>query len=462
MNPSLHTVILAAGKGTRMRSQLPKVLHQVGGAPMLEYVLRTAGHLDPQTMIVVLGHMAQRVSPILMRWNMVVPVVQEPQLGTAHALLQAEHALGSATGTLLLLPGDVPLLWSSTLKRLLEHHTATAAAATVLTARLADATGYGRIVRHEGRIARIVEHRDASPAERLIDEVNTSIYAFALEGLFPALHRVASDNAQGEYYLTDLIGLFRAEGRRVETFTSDDASEVRGINSRAELAEVNALIRDRRTAELLANGVTLVDPRSVWLGPDVEVDEDTLLHPNVYLEGRTRIGGRCEIQAGVRIIDSTLESDVLIQNYCVIRQSTIGQGAIVGPFAHIRPDSRVEAGAHVGNFVELKKTRLGRGSKANHLAYLGDATIGANVNVGAGTITCNYDGEKKHRTTIEDGVFVGSNSQLIAPVTIGAGAYVAAGSTITQDVPPGALAIARGRQENKPDWMQKRKAVKQS
>jgi bifunctional UDP-N-acetylglucosamine pyrophosphorylase/glucosamine-1-phosphate N-acetyltransferase len=278
--------------------------------------------------------------------------------------------------------------------------------------------------------------------------------------LFENLRRIGSANAQGEYYLPDLVGIVQGQGQIVEAMPAPDPREVLGVNSRQELAEISALLRTRRNAELMEAGVTVIDPATTWVGPDVTIGEDTILHPNVFLEGSTRVGSRCEINAGVRIIDSTLGDGVLVNNFCVIRQSTIESGAEIGPFAQLRPLSHVEEQAHVGNFVELKKTRLGRGSKANHLTYLGDATIGEKVNVGAGTITCNYDGVAKHPTVIEDGAFIGSDTQLIAPVRVGKGAYVAAGSSITEDVPAEALAIGRGKQVNKPGWVRERKPRK--
>jgi bifunctional UDP-N-acetylglucosamine pyrophosphorylase/glucosamine-1-phosphate N-acetyltransferase len=459
MSEPLHIVVLAAGKGTRMKSELPKVLHAVGGAPMVAHVLKATGGLGPDSTTVVVGHMAERVASAVAGPG-IQTVPQEPQRGTAHALLQTEPLLSTATGTLVLVYGDVPLLTTATLRRLVDHHRTATAAATVLTAHVPSPFGYGRIVRDEGRIARIVEEKDATPAERAITEINSGIYAFDLSTLFPALHRITPQNAQGEYYLTDLVGILRADGRVVETLCLETADELRGINSRAELAEMHAIMRDARNAALMASGVTLLDPATTWVGADVEVGQDTVLHPNVQLEGRTRIGARCEIQAGVRIVDSMVADGVIVQNYCVIRESTVDADVNMGPFSHLRPGSHLGQGAHVGNFVELKKARMGAGAKAGHLAYLGDATIGANVNIGAGTITCNYDGEKKHQTVIGDGAFIGSDSQLVAPVTVGAGAYVAAGSSITQDVPDGALAIARSRQETKPGWAEKRKAAR--
>ena len=320
-----------------------------------------------------------------------------------------------------------------------------------------DPSGYGRVERSGGRISAIVEHKDASPDQRAIREINSGIYAFDLAPLFDALRQVGSANAQAEYYLPDLVRIYRARGLPVETVTVDDPGEILGVNSRKELAQVAQALRTARNDELMASGVTLVDPATAYIGPEVTIGQDTVIHPNVYLEGRTTIGARCEIQCGVRIVNSTLADGVFINSYCVIRDSQVDSGADVGPFSHIRPQSHVGEDTHVGAFVELKKTRLGRGTKAGHLAYLGDANVGENVNVGAGAITVNYDGRKKSTTTIEDEAFVGSDSQLIAPVTIGKGAYVAAGSAITEDVPPGALAIGRGRQVNKPGWVEKNK-----
>jgi bifunctional UDP-N-acetylglucosamine pyrophosphorylase/glucosamine-1-phosphate N-acetyltransferase len=453
----LHIVVLAAGKGTRMKSELPKVAHHSVGLPLIEHVLRTAAALHPASITIVIGHQAPLVRACLAHRASVDFVVQEPQLGTGHALLQAEPLLGGKRGTLLLLSGDVPLLRSETLGALVAHHERHQAAATVITAILASPDGYGRIVREAGRITAIVEHRDATPAERSIHEVNSSIYAFDLGPLFGTLRRIGSANSQGEYYLPDLVKIYRAQGLPVETLTVQDPREALGVNSRKELAEVSDILKIRKNDELMAAGVTLVDPSAIWIGPDVTVGCDTIIHPGVHLEGRTAIGSNCIIHAGVRLVDTVVGDRVVINNFCLIVESSIGSDARVGPFAHIRPQSNVEPEAHVGNFVELKKTRLGRGSKANHLTYLGDATIGENVNVGAGTITCNYDGVAKHPTVIDDGAFIGSDTQLIAPVRVGKGAYVAAGSTITEDVPAESMAIARGRQVNKEGWAAGRK-----
>jgi len=438
-----------------MKSAMPKVLHPVAGRRMLDHVLAAAGSLNPASVIVVVGHEGDRVREAYAGGRARF-VAQEPQLGTGHALLQAEPLLKTATGTVVLLSGDVPLLGASTLKRLLAQHQADAAAATVLTAIVDTPHGYGRIVREAGRIVRIVEERDASPDEQAIGEINSGIYALDLGPLFDAVRGIASQNAQGEYYLPDLVGIYRQRGLAVSTVSVSNPDEIRGINSRRELAEVGAIVRHTKNEELMAAGVTLVDPATTYIEPGVVVGADTVIHPNVYLEGRTVIGEGCEIHAGTRIVDSTIGDRVLIRNYCVITESSVAARAVLGPFAHLRPASHVLDGAHIGNFVELKKTTLGRGSKASHLTYLGDATIGDDVNIGAGTITCNFDGKTKNPTVIEDGAFIGSDSALVAPVTIGRGAYVAAGSTITEDVPANALGIARSRQVNKEAWVKKR------
>jgi bifunctional UDP-N-acetylglucosamine pyrophosphorylase/glucosamine-1-phosphate N-acetyltransferase len=420
-------------------------------------VLRAAAALDPASTVVVVGHGSELIEQRLGQRRGLQFARQEPQLGTGHALLQAEPSLRGKAGTLVLLSGDVPLLRPDTLRGLVAHHEAQQAAATVLTAILDDPAGYGRIVREGGRIASIVEDRDASAEERAIREINTGIYAFDLLPLFDSLREIGTDNAQGEYYLPDLVTVYRARGLPVETLTVDNAREVMGVNSRKELTEVAAILRNAKSEALMASGVTIVDPATTWIGPDVTIGADTIVHPGVYLEGRTSVGERSVIHSGVRIVDSEVGGGVTINNFCVIVESRIRDGARVGPFAHLRPLSDVGPDAHIGNFVELKKTVVGAGSKANHLAYLGDATIGERVNVGAGTITCNYDGVSKHPTIIEDGAFIGSDSQLIAPVRIGRGAYVGAGSSITEDVPPEALAIARGKQVTKEGWAGKRR-----
>ncbi|MEP6782206.1 MAG: bifunctional UDP-N-acetylglucosamine diphosphorylase/glucosamine-1-phosphate N-acetyltransferase GlmU, partial [Acidobacteriota bacterium] len=346
------------------------------------------------------------------------------------------------------------------LKALLDTHTQSNAAATVITANFARPFGYGRIVRTNGNISRIVEERDTSPTQKKITEINSGIYAFDLEPLFAALDSIGTANTQNEYYLPDLVAIYRKHKRVVTTWTIARADEIRGINSRTELAEVSSMVRQQKNEELMAAGVTLIDPATTYVDADVVVGADTVIYPCVFLEGSTRIGSACEIHSGTRIVNSTVGDRVCVKNHTVVTDSTVESGVSLGPFAHIRPGSIVGEDAHVGNFVELKKTTMGNGAKANHLAYLGDATIGAKSNVGAGTITCNYDGEKKHQAVIGAGVFVGSNSTLVAPVTLADGSYIAAGSAVTKDVPAGALAIGRSRQENKDGWVGKRKATK--
>jgi bifunctional UDP-N-acetylglucosamine pyrophosphorylase/glucosamine-1-phosphate N-acetyltransferase len=453
----LHMVVLAAGKGTRLRSAQPKVLHRVAGAPMIAHVLAGARALRPDSITVVVGHQSDAVTAALAEWQDLTFVVQEPQLGTGHALLTAANALVGAKGTLVLLSGDVPLLSPKTLQELVDHHRSTGAAATVLTAIVPAPYGYGRIVRSGEQIARIVEERDATPADREIREINSGIYALALDGLFEAVRSIGSENAQREYYLPDLVAIYRQLGRRVETVTVANVDEIRGINSRGELAEVSRIVRQQKNNELMAAGVTIEDPATTYIDGSVSVGSDTILHPGVSLEGRTTIGSGCEIHSGARIVDSRLGDRVTILNHCVITSAIVGNDASVGPFAHLRPAADIRDGARVGNFVELKNTVLGGGSKAMHLSYLGDATIGRHVNIGAGTITCNYDGQTKEQTIIEDGAFIGSDSQLIAPVTIKEGAYVGSGTTVRESVPAGALAVSAGKQRNLEHWVADRK-----
>jgi bifunctional UDP-N-acetylglucosamine pyrophosphorylase / glucosamine-1-phosphate N-acetyltransferase len=455
----VHVVVLAAGMGTRMKSSLPKVLHPVGGAPMVEHVLRVAGALAPASTTLILGHQADAIRGHLRDCPALQFALQMPQKGTAHALQQAEPLLKGQNGTLVLLSGDVPLLRAETVALLLDTHRAASAAATVMTAVVEQPYGYGRVIRTSGKIAGIVEERDASPAQRRGREINSGIYAFDLPPLFDALRCIAARNAQGEYYLTDLVAVYRRQGLPVETLTVEDAREVRGINTRGELSEVGVIMRQTKNAELMAAGVTIVDPVTTYIDAEVEIGPDTIIHPGVLIQGRSRIGSGCEIHANVRIASSVLADRVTVHNFCLLLDSEVAEGASVGPFAHLRSGSSIGQKAKIGNFVELKKTTFGAGSKASHLSYLGDATIGANVNVGAGTITCNYDGQKKHQTVIEDGAFIGSDSQLIAPVHVGKGAYIGAGSSITEDVPAGALGVARGRQTNIKDWAERRRAA---
>jgi bifunctional UDP-N-acetylglucosamine pyrophosphorylase / glucosamine-1-phosphate N-acetyltransferase len=460
----LHVVVLAAGKGVRMKSSRPKVLHHVAGAPMVDYVLAAARQLSPRSITVVVGHQADALKSHLKEHLRLSVVVQEPQLGTGHALRASESALEGATGTLILLSGDVPLLTPNSLKTLVDRHRAAQAAVTVMTAVVEHAEGYGRIVRsgpgavgHPGeQIARIVEEKDASPAERDIREINSGIYAFELAGLFDAVRGLGTDNAQKEYYLPDLVAVFRRRGLVVEAVTVANPDEIRGINSRIELAAVSRIVRQAKNVELMAAGVTIEDPATTYIDRDVAVGIDTIIHPGVSLERGTTVGEHCEIHSGVRIVNSRIGDRVTVLNHCVINESLIADDASVGPFTHFRKDVTIGPAAKVGNFVEMKKTVLGAGSKSMHLTYLGDAVIGEKVNIGAGTITCNYDGTLKQTTTIEDGAFIGSDTQLIAPLTVGKKAYVGTGTTLRGDVPPGALAVSAGKQRNIEGWVEKK------
>jgi bifunctional UDP-N-acetylglucosamine pyrophosphorylase / glucosamine-1-phosphate N-acetyltransferase len=455
--PDLHVVILAAGKGTRMKSARPKVLHHVAGRPMIDYVLAASASLAPESTVIVVGHEGGAVELALAGRAGLTFVVQEPQLGTAHALLTTEALLAGSAGTLVLLYGDAPLLRPQTLEALVDRHHASRAAATVATAVVDDATGYGRIVRSGEKIARIVEEKDATLAERTIREINSGIYAFDLRGLFTAVRSIAPQNAQHEYYLPDLVAILLRQGRSVETVTVSDPDEIRGINSRGELAAVSRIVRQQKTAELMAAGVTIEDPHTTYIDGDVAVGADTVLRPGLSIEGRTTIGAGCEIHSGVRIVDSQIGDRVVVLNHCLITDSRVANDARIGPFAHLRSDAAIGEAARVGNFVEVKKSVLGAGSKSMHLAYLGDATIGEKVNIGAGTITCNYDGVSKNQTVIEDGAFIGSDTQLIAPVTVEKGAYVGTGTTVREKVPAGALAVSAGKQRNIEGWVQRRK-----
>jgi bifunctional UDP-N-acetylglucosamine pyrophosphorylase/glucosamine-1-phosphate N-acetyltransferase len=455
--PQVHVVVLAAGRGTRMKSARPKVLHMVGGRPMIERVLSAASFLGPSTTTIVVGHQASVLEQALARHTGLTFVVQEPQLGTAHALLTTKSALRDRQGTIVLLSGDVPLLTAETLRALVETHQGARAAATVVTATVPAPRGYGRIIRSGAEIARIVEDRDASPAEREIREINAGIYAFELDGLFGALRGIAAANAQQEYYLPDLVSIYRRQGLAVATLEVSNPDEIRGVNSRAELAEMNRIVQQTTNDALMASGVTLEDPATTYVEPDVQIGHDTILRPGVYIEAGSVIGSGCTIHSGSRIVRSFLGDRVTILNHSVITDSRIGSDATVGPFAHLRGESSVGEGAKVGNFVELKKTSLGPHSKSAHLAYLGDAVVGADVNIGAGTITCNYDGVRKHTTTIDDGAFIGSDSQLVAPVIVGKGAYVGTGTTVRENVPDGALAVSAGKQRNIEGWVEQKK-----
>jgi len=452
----LKAVILAAGEGKRMRSGLPKVLHPVAGRPILGYVIDAARALEPERLVVVVGHGAEQVTAYL--GDGFTFVHQERQMGTGHALLTARGALGSEEADLLLLCGDLPLITPATLRSLVSEHRTTGAAATILTTRLADPTGYGRIIRDPatGGIRRIVEEADAGAGERAVKEVNTGIYCFRLPDVFPYLDELTADNLQGELYLVDLVGLLVRDGRQVATAGAPDPGEVEGVNDRLQLARAEAEMRSRLLAGLMESGVTAVDPGSTFVDWGVTVGRDTVLAPGTILRGRTRIGARCRIGPWTQLIDSVVGDDCQVWS-SVVEESTIATGARVGPYSHLRPGSAVGSGARVGNFAEIKNSAIGDGAKVQHHSYIGDSTVGAGANIGAGTVVVNYDGVDKHRTEVGRGAFIGCNTNLVSPVAVGDGAYTAAGSTVTHDVPPGALAVARAKQRNLEGWVLRRR-----
>jgi bifunctional UDP-N-acetylglucosamine pyrophosphorylase/glucosamine-1-phosphate N-acetyltransferase len=455
----LTALILAAGEATRMRSSRPKVLHHLCGRPLIDYPVGAARALGARVVVVV-GRGADLVRAAVGKDGDATFVEQTERLGTGHAVLAARGVCADESGVILVLPGDMPLLSESTLRRLVEHHRETKAAVTLLTAELADPTGYGRVVRESGRPVGIVEHRDATPAQRAIREVGTSAYCFESRHLWPALARLAPRNQQGEYYLTDVVGILKEEGRVVEAVMTEDPREGLGVNDRKQLADLAAVMRRRILDRLMVDGVTVLDPGSTHVDDTVKIGADTVLYPGVILEGRTTVGAECVVGPGSYVSQSTIGDRVKLRPYCVIAEAVVEDGAELGPFCHLRPLSHVGAAARIGNFVELKKSRIGPRAKVPHLSYVGDATLGAGVNIGAGTITCNYDGVKKHETIIGDGAFIGTNSSLVAPITVGAGAYVGAGSVITKDVPAGALAVTRAQQTIREGWVARKRQRK--
>jgi bifunctional UDP-N-acetylglucosamine pyrophosphorylase/glucosamine-1-phosphate N-acetyltransferase len=453
----LAAVILAAGKGTRMRCKTPKVIQPVAGRPMILYALELATALQASPLVVVVGHQGEQIQKTLPAgdWQ---AVEQTEQLGTGHALRQTEGILKGYSGDVLVLHADVPLLKAETLQRLVETHQRSGAVATLLTAIMEEPGRLGRVIRgRDGHVVRIVEALDATEAERAIHEINTGTYCFQASFLYPALHQLTADNAKGEYYLTDVIGAACRTGLPVQAVQSDDWREAVGIDSKADLAKAETIIRHQVLDRLMAKGVTILDPASTYVHPEAQVGCDTVLHPNTYLLGKTVIGEDCEIWPNTVIRDSTLEDGVTIFPSCVIAESTIAAGSHVGPFAHLRPESVVGKRVRIGNFVEVKKSSIGDDSKASHLSYIGDVVMGKDVNVGAGFIACNYDGETKHETIVEDGVFIGSDSQIIAPLRIGRGAYIATGTTVRKEVPPHALVYNTKDQVHRENWALQRK-----
>jgi bifunctional UDP-N-acetylglucosamine pyrophosphorylase/glucosamine-1-phosphate N-acetyltransferase len=455
-NNDLAIVVLAAGKGTRLKSSLAKVLHRAGGRTLIEHVVRACEPLKARETVVVVGHQAEQVTAVVEPLG-ATGVLQQPQNGTGHAMQVAKRALGRAKFAVVL-PGDAPLVRTDTLKALIATHRGGNAAATILTAVLADPSGYGRILRKtETTVSAIVEESQLNDEQREINEINSAIYCFTLEKLWPALAHVKPNNKHRELYLTDAISVINAKGDTVLAHVAGDSREVLGCNTRADLAEVDRVFREWKRSALMDAGVTIQLPETVLIDPDVTAGEDTILEPGVQLLGKTKLGARCTIRTGSVLTDAILGDDVTVEPHCVVVESRLENRVTIGPFARLRPGTRLKTGARLGNFVETKKAVIGEGTKVPHLTYLGDAKVGPKTNIGAGTIICNYDGFHKHPTSIGRGVFIGSDSVLVAPVRIGDGAYVAAGSVITDNVPADGLAIGRGRQVNKPAWASKKR-----
>ena len=460
--PRIAVAIMAAGKGTRLKSKLPKVLHQAGGKTLVAHVIAAAAQVvAAKDIFVIVGHEAQRVRDAVAASG-VSFIVQTEQRGTGHALMVAREAL-SGFDQVIVLSGDAPMIMPETIRGLKNFHLRQRAAMTLLSADLANPAGYGRVVRESSRSAdvkAIVEDKAASAPQKRICEINAGFYVFSAGDLYRHIEKLSTANPHGEYYLTDMAAVLRKAGRKVVAYKTEDADEVMGGNTRGELAEIDARMRLEKCRRVMDAGVTVFYPSTCVLDVEVEIGQDTVIEPFVQLLGNTRIGMGCRIRSYSVIQDSEIGDNVLVRTGCVMEGAQIAAGAMIGPYSHLRPGSEIGEGAHVGNFVETKKMKLGKGSKANHLTYLGDAEIGAGVNIGAGTITCNYDGVNKHKTVIEDGVFVGSDSTLVAPVRIGKGAYVGAASCITDDVPQESLAIGRAKQVVKEGWVRQRAAKK--
>ncbi len=452
-----YAIVLAAGKGTRMKSEKPKVLHEIAGKPMLQYVLETVAPLDAEIYTVV-GHGAEAVQERFA--SMTRFVLQKEQLGTGHGVLQAMPYLPKEEGTVIVLCGDTPLLREATLEELIQYHHEKKAICTVMTAEVEDPTGYGRIIRdEEGGIRKIVEQRDADAVEKKVREINSGVYCFSLSHLREALSELKNDNHQGEYYLTDVLAFFVAAGLAVYGWQVPDHGEIAGINDRCQLAKAEKALGQRKKEALMLDGVTLIDPDSVWIAMDAEIGADTVIEPQTVIRGGTKIGKECHIGPMVDLADCSIGDQTRIRQ-SVVFEAQMGQTCTIGPFAYLRPGTVLADNVKVGDFVELKKTEVGVGSKVPHHAYVGDTMIGSGVNVGCGTITCNYDGFHKYQTVIEDHAFIGSNTSLVAPVTVGKGAIIAAGSVITKDVPEDALGIGRGKQENREFWAKKFREIK--
>lgn len=450
---NIFAIILAAGQGTRMKSKLYKVLHPVCGKPMVEHVIDHIGSLEVERVVTVVGHGAELVKETL--GDKSEYVLQAEQLGTAHAVQQAEPILGSLEGTTLVVCGDTPLIRPETMQALFAHHEANHAKATILTAVAENPTGYGRIIRDAaGQVAQIVEQKDASAEQQLVKEINTGTYCFDNKALFAALKQVKNDNAQGEYYLPDVIEILQKQGEVVAAYVTENFDETLGVNDRFALSQAEELMRARINERHMRNGVTIINPATTHISADAVIGSDSVLLPGVIIEGQTVIGEDCKIGPNSHIVNSQIGNNTTIHS-SVVLDSQVGNETAVGPFAHLRPQSTLGDHVKIGNFVEVKKSKLGDDTKVSHLSYIGDAEIGSNVNIGCGSITVNYDGKNKFKTTIEDDVFVGCNSNLVAPVTLKKGSFIAAGSTITKEVPEEALAIGRARQENKLGYVSK-------
>ena len=458
----LGVILLAAGQGTRMKSSLPKVLHPLGGKPLFLYVLRTVQRLKPGKVAVVIGHGAGAVRDAYGR-NDVVWVIQEDQLGTGHAVLCAQSAFGDFAGDILIVSGDVPLIEERTLAAMIETHRKSEAALTLMTACVETPMGYGRILRGEGgKIIGSVEEKDATEAQKRICEVNAGVYVAAASFLFAALTAVKNDNSQKEYYLPDVVSIGLAQRKKIVTFAIDDSHEMRGVNTREELAQMEKTLQERINRRWMEAGVTLKDPQTTYIDEGVTIGKDTVIGPNTHLLGRTVIGERCRIDGSAYLTDVEIGDEVQLKFSVVAASSRIEDGAIIGPFAHLRPGNSLGRNVHIGNFVEAKAATIGAGTKANHLTYLGDCTIGRDTNIGAGTITCNYDGFKKYRTAIGDRVQVGSDTTLIAPVTLGDDVYVATATTVRRAVPSGALVFNQREERVREGWTeQKRRKMKE-
>lgn len=445
----LKTLILAAGKGTRMKSDMPKVIHKVNGVPMITKIIDTLSGLNPEENILILGHKKEEVLKVV--GENCDYVLQTEQLGTGHAVIQAKEKLEGYDGDIMILYGDTPLLRESTLKSLYEYHKESGAVTTILTSIYENPFGYGRIVKEDGLVKAIVEEKEASEEIKKIKEINAGVYCFNSKELFKALDKIDNNNEKGEYYLTDVIGIQVSENKKVQSFILEDKMEILGVNSKVELTQAGKVLRDRKNRELMEEGVILIDPETTYVEESIKVGRDTVLYPGVVLQGKTVIGENCEIIGNSRIIDSVLGNNIRVES-SVIEESILEDGVTMGPFAHIRPKSLLKEKVHIGNFVEVKKSTLEKGVKAGHLTYLGDAQVGENTNIGAGTITCNYDGVNKFKTVIGKDAFIGSDSMLVAPVNIGEKALIGAGSVITKDVPSNSLAVSRSKQIIKTDW----------